>query len=207
MRNWGGEQFWQTTNFVTYGVTRRFEAAVTVYNVGRPFKRTANVGVGWKTAQPLADVFPGWAARRPALARWAPTLGAGQMLPVSLRGEGAGLWSYAQGAARVPGLGLRVMAGVSNGPPTLFAKYTTHLITSYELPLTGPGRRLGGRAGDVVGHMALLGEWWSGRHDLADFVPGVNFHTKSLVAIVGYKLGNTPGTRGDGLILELGRTF
>lgn len=187
-------------------MTRRFEAALTVYNVGTPFKRTANVGVGWKTAQPLADVFPRWATRS-AFARWEPTAGAGQMLPVSLRGAGAGLWSYAQGAVCVPGRGLRLTGGVRNGPPTLFAKHTTHAITSYELPLAGLGRRVGGRAGDVVGHMALLGEWWSGRHDLADFVSGVNDHTKSLVVTVGYKLGNAPGRPGDGVIVEFGRTF
>jgi len=89
----------------------------------------------------------------------------------------------------------------------LFGKYTTHAIASYELPLAGLGRRVGGRVGDALGHMALLGEWWSGRHEFGDFVPGVNYHTKSFVVIVGYKLSNAPGTRGDGLILEVGRTF
>ncbi len=205
-RDWGGEAFWQTTHFFTYGVSRRFEVALTAYNLGTPFKRYANVGLGWKTAQPLAEVFPRW-AERSALARWQPTVGAGQMVPVSLRGRGAGAWSYAQGAVTVPGVGLRLMGGVSNGPPNLFGKHTTHLISSYELPLEGLGHRLGGRAGDVVGHMALLGEWWSGRHEFADFVPGVNYHAKSLVVILGYKLANTPGTLGDGIIFEIGRTF
>lgn len=207
VRDWGGERFWQTTHFLTYGVSKRFEVAATLYNVGSPFKQSANAGLGWKTAQPIADVFPGWAARNPGLAQWRPVVGAGQMVPVSLRGRGAGLWSYAQGAVTVPALGLRLMGGVSNGPPNLFAKHTTHFIGSYELPLTGLGHRVGGRAGDVLGHMSLLGEWWSGRHDLADFVPGVNYHTKSLVVIAGYKLGNTPGTRGDAIIFEIGRTF
>lgn len=199
-RDWGGESFWQTTHFLTYGVTARVEAALTVYNVGTPLKRYAAVGLGWKTAQPL-DFLPA-AARR-----WSPVLGAGQMVPLSLRGRGAGLWSYAQGSVRVPRLQTRLTAGVSNGPANLFGTHTTHLVTSYEQPLHALGHRLGGRVGHVVEHMALLGEWWSGRHEFAEFVPGVNYHHKALVLILGYKLGNAPGTRGDGVIVEVGRTF
>ena len=199
-RDWSGESYWQTTHFLTYGLTKRFEAALTVYNVGSPFKRYAAVGVGWKTAQPL-DFLPAGARR------WEPVVGAGQMIPLSLRGRGAGLWSYAQGSVRLPGLGTRLMAGVSNGPPNLFGTHTTHLISSYEQPLHALGHRIGGPVGHAVEHMSLLGEWWSGRHEFAEFVPGVNYHTKSIVVILGYKLGNVPGTRGDGVIFEIGRTF
>jgi hypothetical protein len=223
VRDWGGESYWQTTHFLTYGLTRRVELAATVYNVGTPLKRAANVGVGWKAALPLAerggrgprhapphapphgpDLAPPHA---PGWRRWEPTLGAGQMVPVSLRGEGAGLWSYAQASVRLPGLGTRLTGGVSNGPPNLFGRHTTHFIGSYEQPLGAVARRLPGRLGAAVGHMSLLGEWWSGRHELADFVPGVNYHHRKLVVILGYKLGNAPGTRGDGVIVEIGRTF
>ena len=200
VRDWDGEAFWQTTHFVTYGLTARVELAVTAYNLGTPLKRYAAVGVGWKTAQPL-DFLPAGARR------WTPMVGAGQMLPLSLRGRGAGLWSYAQGSVRVPGLGTRLMAGASHGPANLFGSHTTHLITSYEQPLKAVGQRLGGRVGDFVSHTALLGEWWSGRHEFAEFVPGVNWHGKTMVVILGYKFQNRPGTRGDGVIVEIGRTF
>ena len=198
LRDWGDSRFWQTTNFLTYGLAERFELAVTTYNVGSPRLPTSAVAPGWKTAQPIL---------RGRLPAWELTLGAGQMYPVSLRGRGVGVWSYAQGALRLPGVRTRLMGGVSNGPGLLFGKPTTHVITSYEQPLEALGRRLGGRVGDAVGHMTLLGEWWSGTHDFGDFVPGINYHTKSIVVIVGYKLSNAPGTRSDGLILEVGRTF
>ena len=198
VRDWGGNSFWQTTNFLTYGLTERFEVALTTYNIGTPRVANSAVALGWKTAQPIL---------RKQLPQWEPTLGAGQMYPLSIRGQGLGVWSYGQGAFRLPGTRTRLMGGVSHGPALLFGQRTTHFIGSYEQPLEALGRRLGGRVGDAVGHMSLIGEWWSGTHEFADFVPGINYHTKSLVVIVGYKFSNKPGTGTDGIILEIGRTF
>lgn len=199
VRDWGGNSYWLTTNFLTYGVTDRFELALTTYNIGTPAKANQAIGLGWKTSQPvLADSLPEWELK----------LGAGQMLPVNLRGSGVGLWSYGQASFRVPGLGLRLMGGVSNGPDELFGKNTTHFIGSFEQPLKGLGEAIGGPVGRVVNDMTLLGEWFSGNHEFGDFVPGLNWHSKDgWVVIVGYKFSNAPGSSGDGVIFEIGKTF
>jgi hypothetical protein len=187
IRQWDGVDYWQTTNFLTYGLTDRFELATTVYNVGSPALPTTTVGIGWKTAQPLL---------RRALPALNLTVGAGQMLQQSLRGRGTGVWSYAQFAGVIPTTKTRLMLGVSDGPANLFGKHTTHAIASYEQPLDR-----------WIPNVSLLGEWWSGTHDFGDFVPGINYHTKRMVVILGYKISNAPGSRTDGLILEIGRTF
>lgn len=184
LRSWEPKPYWVSTNFLTYGLTDRVELAATVYNVGVPSKPYQAVALGWKTAQPLF---------RKALPRWEITVGAGQMLPVSLTGKGDGLWNYAQVAWRLPVARTRLMAGISDGTRNLFGQRTTHFIGSFEQPLAG--------------HWNLLGEWWSGTHDFADFVPGLNYHWGTNVVIVGYKFSNIPGSTGDGLILEIGRTF
>lgn len=176
--------YWVSTNFFTYGLTDRIELAATVYNVGWPSKPYQAAALGWKTAQPVL---------RSALPTWELTVGAGQMYPISLTGRGVGVWSYGQVAWRLPHVRTRLMTGISRGPRNLFSKNTTHFISSFEQPLAG--------------HWNLLGEWWSGTHDFADFVPGVNYHWGSNVVIVGYKFSNIPGTTGDGWILEIGKTF
>jgi hypothetical protein len=184
LRTWNPKPYWVSTNFLTYGLTDRIELAATIYNIGVPNKPYQAVALGWKTAQPvLRSQLPGWEI----------TVGAGQMLPVSLTGKGDGLWNYAQVAWRLPVVRTRLMAGLSNGTRNLFGKRTTHMIASFEQPLAG--------------HWNLLGEWWSGTHDFADFVPGLNYHWGTNVVIVGYKVSNIPGSIGDGLILEFGRTF
>lgn len=199
VRDWGGNSFWQTTNFITYGLTDRFELALTTYNLGTPRKPNQAIGLGWKTAQPiLADSLPKWEIK----------LGAGQMLPVNLRGQGVGLWSYGQASFRLPATGTRVMAGISNAPRQLFGKQTTHFITSVEQPLDGLGDLVGGGLGRFLQDTALVAEWFSGRHEFGDFVPGVNWHNdKGWVVILGYKFSNAPGTRDDGVIIEIGKTF
>ncbi|WP_353267181.1 hypothetical protein [Gemmatimonas sp.] len=196
LRAWGDTSFWQTTHFVTYGLTKQLEVAVTAYNIGTPLKRVATLGVGWKGAIDM----PGMATRAP---QWELKLGAGQMFAIPLRGERVGLWSYLQSSARIPGARTRLMAGVSDGPVAMFGKSTTHFVGSVEQPLA----TLPGKVGHALHNFTLLAEWWAGQHEFADFVPGINYHRGKSVIIVGYKLANTPGTRGDGIVLEFGRTF
>ncbi|MBU6166868.1 MAG: hypothetical protein KGQ52_12190 [Alphaproteobacteria bacterium] len=199
LRDWDGNRYWQTTNFFTYGVTDRFELALTTYNLGTPAKPNQAVAPGWKTAQPvLAKSLPKWELK----------LGAGQMLPFNLRDGRVGLWSYGQASARLPGLGTRLMGGISHGPANLFGRNTTHAIASIEQPLTGLGRAVGGPVGAVLADTALVAEWFSGTHEFGDFVPGVNWHNKAgWVVILGYKFSNKPGRRDDGMIIEIGKTF
>lgn len=199
VRDWGGNSYWLTTNFFTYGVTERFELALTAYNIGTPVKPNQAVGLGWKTAQPvLAKSLPKWEIK----------LGAGQMLPVNLRGQGVGLWSYGQASFRLPATQTRLMGGISRGPNQLFGRDTTHFIGTVEQPLTGIGRAIGGPLGNFVGNVAIVAEWFAGSHEFGDFVPGLNWHNDDgWVIIVGYKFSNPRGRSGDGVILEFGKTF
>lgn len=196
LRAWGDTSFWQTTHFVTYGLTKQLEVAVTAYNIGAPLKRLATLGVGWKGAIDM----PGLSARAP---QWELKLGAGQMVAVPLRGERVGVWSYLQTSARIPGARTRLMAGISDGPTAMFGKPTSHFVGSIEQPLAS----VPGRLGHALHDFTLLAEWWAGQHEFADFVPGINYHRGRSVMILGYKLANTPGTKGDGIVLEFGRTF
>lgn len=56
-------------------------------------------------------------------------------------------------------------------------------------------------------HVTFVTEWWSGTHDFADLVPGLTWHSGQWIAVAGYKFSNIPGTKTDGIILELGRKF
>lgn len=182
VRAWDGRRFWLSTNFLTRGLTDRVEMALTLYNAGSVVVPTTAAGTGWKAAWPLDTA-----------SRWEPKLGGGQMLILNLRGSGVGLWSYGLASLRVPRLGLRLTGGPSAGPPQLFGRATVHFIGTFEQPLAG--------------HVSLIGEWWSGRHELGDFVPGLNWHSKRFVVVVGYKLSNAPGTASDALIVEAGVFF
>lgn len=196
VRAWGDTSFWQTTHFLTYGVSKHLELAMTAYNIGTPLKRLATLGLGWKGAVEM----PGLASRAPS---WEPKVGAGQMVAIPLRGERLGVWSYLQTSARLPHARTRLMLGISDGPPAMFGKATTHFMGSFEQPLAA----LPGSLGHSLHDFTVLGEWWAGRHEFADLVLGFNYHKGKNVLILGYKLSNTPGTLGDGVVFEVGRTF
>ncbi|MBC2668295.1 hypothetical protein ACFOON_04830 [Novosphingobium piscinae] len=199
LRSWDDNSYWLTTNFLTYGVTDRFELALTTYNIGSPTKPNQAIAPGWKTAQPV------WSRRLP---EWEIKLGAGQMMPINLQGQGVGLWSFGQVSFRLPPTGTRLTGGVSHGPNQLFGRDTTHFVGSIEQPLDGLGARIGGALGDVVGDMAIVGEWFAGKHEFGDFVPGLNWHNDDgWVVIMGYKFSNKPGRKDDGIIFEIGKTF
>jgi hypothetical protein len=63
-------------------------------------------------------------------------------------------------------------------------------------------------------------EWFAGSHELADLVPGFVYHNHDieLLFVVGYKISNTSlnagkaldatiVSRGNGIIIEIGKTF
>jgi len=184
LRRWDGAAYWYTTNFYTRGITEHLEFASTVYNLGAPANRYAAASVGYKAAFPIDA---------PRLSHLKPQVGFGQMVHWSLRGRGVGVWSYGQGAITLPRSRTRLMAGISHGTPQVFGKRSAHFIGSWEQPLTH--------------HVSFLGEWWAGRHEFGDFVPGVNVHLGSWVLVGGYKLSNKPGRATDGIILEVGRKW
>ncbi|HEX5817723.1 MAG TPA: hypothetical protein VFY20_02525 [Gemmatimonadales bacterium] len=183
-RAWGDDGYYATTNFLTYGISARVEAAFTVYNLGAPVADNRALGVGYKASLPvqhLAPVIPDF------------TLTFGQMGIVGLDG-GGGLWTYGHLSGRVPGLGTRIAAGASAGPEVLFgAEDKAHFIAFVEHPLPA--------------HFFLVAEWFSGEHAYGDLVPGITWRHGGVVAVLGYKISNAPGSSTDGMVVEVGTTF
>jgi hypothetical protein len=50
-------------------------------------------------------------------------------------------------------------------------------------------------------HISLIGDWFSGTHDLAAFIPAMQIDIKKHVLIFGYKFPN-PNTGSHAFILE-----
>lgn len=195
VRAWQPGQYWATTNFFTYGVSDEFELCLTQYQLGLPAQPYAAVGVGYKYTTPSFAFLPEHLELKLTL---------GQMLTFSATGKGVGVWSYALGSFRVPLLETRLAAGVSFGPRASFGTTgqigflgvsTVHFVCSFEQPLTE--------------HINLLGEWFSGdNHENAYFIPGINYHSKDIILILGYKIANTrEGQISNGFVLEIGRFF
>ena len=181
-RSWNPGRYWYGTNFLTVGVGRGTELALTTYNHGGPAAPNAAIGVGFKTGIRLFEE---------ALAKEEVQLTVGQMLIVSTSGRGIGNFSYGHGSFRLPRAGTRITAGISGGTDELFKKDTVHFIGAVE-------HKLGKK-------WMLTAEWFSGRHDFGFLTPGVLYHpTPQTVIVVGYKIPNHATNGKAGFVFEFG---
>jgi hypothetical protein len=195
VRPWQPDSYWRSTNFITYGITNNFEACATVYNLdfvgaNKPY---TSLGLGFKGAhQFLEQEAPELEAK----------LTAGAMFTTSFEGKGTGVWTYAHLSVRLPVLHTRVAAGISKGSRQIFGGTSEAFISTENINFIGSVEH------PITKNFGVVLEWFSGKHEMGDLVPGVIFHTKELVMILGYKIGNGDGNAGgNGIIFEIGRTF
>ncbi|MBL8956390.1 MAG: hypothetical protein JNK82_36790 [Myxococcaceae bacterium] len=168
-RPWGPKPYWNTTHFLTYGLTDDVELAATLFNAGWPSSSDASLALGYKGNLAL-----------PGLEAIEGKLTTGLMAVVSLTTQGVGAWGYAFASVRLPVLRTRLAAGFSSGPKQLFLTRsdTACFIGSIEQPV--PFTR---------GKLNLVAEWFSGDHDLANVIVGATFHPNhNLIFVVGYKV-------------------
>lgn len=192
VRPYSPKPYWNTTHFFTYGVSDHVEAAVTLFNVGVPWPKAATIAIGGKAN---IDLLP------KRFAAHELKLTVGMMGLASFEGQGVGYWLYGHVNARVPVLRTRLAAGVSLGTRQLFARDTICFIGSVEQPVPGTKEKLN-----------VVAEWFSGDHDLANFIAGLTYHPNhTWIFVAGWKV---PTARSDAFrqnkmaaVLEIGAFF
>jgi hypothetical protein len=161
-----GKPYWNSFTFGTVGVARNIELAATLYGVGSPFGKIA-VAAGYKQRVEFAPH-----------SRWEPTLAFGPMFPVSLSGEGLGIWTYGAFSVRLPKLRTRFTIGPSYGTRQIFGYTSLHMFAAIEQP--------------VSKQVSLIADWFSGVHDLGAAVTAVQWNiSHSFILIAGVKIPNS----------------
>lgn len=175
--------YWNSFTFSTYGLTKNLELAATLYGVSRPGSGNVALAAGYKQRIPL-----------PKVGGFEPAFAFGQMLPVSLSGKGVGTWTYGVASVRVPGLRTRFTAGPSYGSEQVFGSRTLHALLGIEQPLNDK--------------FMLIADWFTGRHDLAALVTGLQWHAAhGFIVIVGYKFPNVRRAGPASALCELTYEF
>lgn len=178
---WEGTPGWNTFQFLTWGIGRGTELALSFVNFGRPATGNRTVAIGFKSVLE---------AERGALARWQGRLMGGVMVPKSVDARGAGVWAFSGGSVRAPGARTRVTVGPTYGTPQLFGIEKVGVMAGIEQPI---GSRV-----------ALIADWYSGRHDLAALIPALQVNwAHEIVTIVGYKFPNPGAPGGRAIVFEV----
>lgn len=159
--------YWNSFTFGTYGVAKNVELAATLYGLSSPGSGRLTLAVGYKHRVPLAP-----------RSVWEPTVAFGPMLPVSLSGDGVGIWYYAAASVRLPVLQTRFTAGPSYGSRQIFGAPTASILAGIEQP--------------VIGSFSVIADWFSGSHELGALVPALQWSgPRGFIVIAGVKIPNS----------------
>lgn len=179
-RPWAPNRFWLGTQYFAYGIGHGAEIDVTL-SVSSPASGNIALGGGFKK---IFLISPQRFPKREF------KLTVGEIVPVSLQGQGVGSWTYSHLSGRIPRLNGRITAGVSVGTRQLFGRNTAGFIGGFEQPVTK--------------RFTLIADWFSGTHANGYFIPGFSYVISGPTTLfVGYQLPNTHRVGPQGLVIEL----
>jgi len=204
-----GKLKWNSFNFLTYGIAKRTELAVSVVNVGSPGTENVAVGIGYKTIIPLQQGEDAGMFRERKLS-------IGQMAYVAVGPERnivrdrVGGWLYSHVSTRLSPTRTRLTAGLSYGSSHVFGFRRVRMQGGGGLPETSPQRIpltplsfIGGIEQPITRHVGLLADWISGRHDIAALITGVQLNIGHQVLILAYKRANDQVSDTNALVTEV----
>lgn len=171
--------------FYTYGIGHDTELALSAYNVSLPKTNDLVIAPGFKTAK---QIF------KKTLPEQDVKITFGQMVPISLQGQGVGSWSYGHLSGRLPKLNTRVTIGSNFGTKQLFGRNQVSLIAGIEQPITKK--------------LTFVADWFSGTHNFASLAAGFQYNFNPRTALVlAYKLPNNSRSQSPAIIAEFVKHF
>ena len=182
-RTWQPGRFFSGTEYMAVGVEHNTELDVTLSGVNSPGTGSETLGVGFKTSWPIL---------KNKLPRRELKITLGELMPISLRGQGVGNWSYAHLSGRIPKLNTRITAGVSTGTRQLFGRTTVGFIGGLEHPVTEK--------------FSIIADWFSGTNNFGLFIPGFSYILpKGIALFAGFQIPNTPKCGNSGFVIEFSK--
>jgi hypothetical protein len=186
---WQSPLRWNSFNFFCYGINHTMEVTMVLNNLDNRGSENRAIGIGFKKFIPFS-LF-GAESR---------IYGGGNLMFNAINGK-PGVWCYSAFAQRVPVINTRLTAGITYGQSQVFG--FRNLIEQGK-PVRVPNNQFCFMAAfeqPITKHFSLIADWYSGDHDLAMFIPAMQFDWKHHTFITGYKIPN----RSDGfnaIILE-----
>ncbi|MBI2995164.1 MAG: hypothetical protein HYY52_00430 [Candidatus Melainabacteria bacterium] len=169
------------TNYASLGVGKYTELDLTLFGVGTNNVKNETLGIGFKTALPVHKESE-------------TKFTFGNIVPVSLRGNGVGGYFYSHLSTRLPKIKTRLTSGVLVGTTTLFGRDFVSYIAGVEQPIT---KRFG-----------IIMDYHSGKHANGFLIPGFYYgFPKNITLWAGYQIPNNKANGDNGFVIELSRIF
>lgn len=184
-RFWKPGQYWFGTHYSAVGIGHNTELDCTLFNVTSPASHNIALGVGFK------KIFPILPKRLPEEEL---KLVVGEMIPISLEGQGVGNWTYVEGSFRLPRVHTRITGGFSQGNKQIFFNNMVCFIGAIEQPVTKK--------------LTAFTEWYSGTHAFGYLVPGFSYSLPlGFNFYCGYQIPNSLKVSRSGFAMEMSKTI
>ena len=174
------DDFGLFTHYGAYGIGKHTELDLTLFGVGTKKFRSEVLGVGFKTALPVYENTK---------------FTFGHLIPISLRGDGVGGYSYGHLSYMFPKLNrLRITSGVLAATTTVFGRDVVSFIGGIEQPITKKfGLQLDWTSGSHVNGLLIAGGWY--------------LFSEKTYLYFGYQIPNNRKVADDGFVIELAKFF
>lgn len=169
------------TEYASYGIGKHTELDLTLFGVGTRNVSNETLGLGFKTVLPIHE-------------KSETKITFGNIIPISLRGNGVGGYAYSHLSTRLPKLKTRLTSGVLVGTTTLFGRDFVCYIAGVEQPITK--------------RFSIVMDYHSGKHANGFLIPGFSYNLgKNVVLWAGYQIPNNKANGDDGFVVEISRIF
>ena len=174
-------RFGEFDNNFVFGLGKNTEFDLTLFNVGTKNIRNEVLALGFKSILPLDE-------------KTHTKFTFGHLIPISLRRNGVGGYSYSHISTVLPKLHTRITSGIAVGTTTLFDRDFICFIAGIEHPITKK--------------LSFVMDWYSGKHSNGFLIPGFYYSfTPKLILSGGYRIRNNTENGHNGFIIELSKFF
>ncbi|HLD76632.1 MAG TPA: hypothetical protein VI861_00715, partial [Rickettsiales bacterium] len=150
-----------------------------------PASKNVALGVGFKTALNLDYYVP---------KEYQTKIIFGDMVPVSLQGNGVGNWVYVEPSFYLPQTNTRLTGGITHGTKQIFGEDIICFLGGFEQKITPK--------------INFIGDWYSGNHALGIFANGFSYQfPKDLAFYVGYQIPNSKKVGRNSFVFEVAKIF
>lgn len=176
------EKPWNSFTFFTYGLTKHWELASSLFNLTSPASDRIALSVGFKAVYEVSY--------QSEVLRELKFTG-GSEIPFALQGsEGVGVWIFGAFSFRIAPTLTRITFGPSYGTRQIFGKNILSAMIGLEQP--------------IVHRISLVSDWFSGSHDLGALILAVQYDpTSHLTVITGPKFSNDLTLSANAWMIEI----
>lgn len=188
---WDKPAKWNSFNFACYGLGNGLEITATLNNLSNQGSTNLAIGAGAKKVFSLYKQNP-----------WESKITIGGNLIYGTYKQDFGVWTYGHYSFRIPKLKTRFTGGLNYGESQTFGYRTVMKDNKQVNQAQNLITFIGGVEQPLFKNVSFIADWYSGTHDLAAFIPAMQFDFGHNVLILGYKIPNNIESGNQALIVE-----